>query len=379
MKLNINPLQFTSKNIIFLLCILISVTPFLETIGKSSFYLILLLIIIRNSLDFNKKNLAILISFSFFLFLFPTYNDILYSINWKLNLLNFLFFFNIIVGFFLSQSLNKYDALFINEKLVTFFVIIGLPFHFILITQPNLVNFLLNYNYGDTAHKTLIILNAHISESGLYEGRFMSFAWEPGIMQMLLNLALFNRLKRFHNKLDLFSIIILISIFFTYSTAGYFICFLILLFTKQFFKPFFLFLLLILSPFIYQAISQAIQIQLTFKLSGSDSFAFRYDRLYLIFKNWDFLQLVFGRGSNYYDFVLKQQDLGGFDSFTNIIQRYGLVTFIFISSCLFVNNNKIVALIIFLTFLSQSIWYAPFVAFFYFKDNTLQSKKSLFC
>lgn len=325
----------------------------------------------------NYTDLLILFIFIVILIIFSNFNDLISSKSFYYNTINILFLYNIFVGFILSQKITKNDILLINEKLVIFFLIIGLPFHFILIIYPDLVNYLINYTYGGISHKTLIILNTHISSTGMYEGRFMSFAWEPGIMQLLLNLALFNRLKRYNYKFDIYSFILVIGIILTFSTAGYFICFLVLLLTKQFFKPLFLLTLLITSPFIFKFIYDAIQFQITYKLINSNSFDGRYGRLFSLFKNWDYYHLIFGHGSNYYDLELKQQDLGGFDSFTNVIQRYGLISVLFLSICLFINNNKMVALILILTFLSQPIWSAPFIVMFYFRGNRSRINKIL--
>jgi hypothetical protein len=142
-----------------------------------------------------------------------------------------------------------------------------------------------------------------------------------------------------------------------------------LLLSGQFFKPYFIILLILISPFIFNAINQAVQYQISYKLTNSNSFDGRYSRLFKLLENWNITQLLFGRGSNFYDSELKQQDLGGFDSFTNIIQRYGILTFLHISICLFINNKFLFALILLLTFLSQPIWSAPFITMFYFSEK----------
>lgn len=366
--LNIYKINFNT--VLISLFILISVTPFFETLGKSILYLILsCLIIFYKHFKFYIVDIITFIIFMILLLILSNFNDLLYLKYFSFNFLNLLFLLNITVAFIISQVFNRQDILDTNEKLVLFFVCIGIPFHALLIYKPEFITFLFDYTYGNTSHKTLFILNAHISQNGYYEGRFMSFAWEPGIMQMLINLAIFNRLKRFNYKIDIYILILLFALFLTYSTAGYFICFLVLLLTGQIFKPKFLIILILLLPFIYTAINQAIQYQIAYKLANSDSFDGRYSRLFKIFENWNLLQIIFGRGSNYYDFELKLQDQGGFDSFTNIIQRYGLITFSFVTALLLNNNNKIIAIIILLTFLSQPIWSAPFIASLYFKNN----------
>lgn len=356
-------------NYLPLIFIFASVTPFLETLGKSILYLILTLSILSKNIKIEKIDLRLFSIYLFLILFLSSFIDLLNNSGFTISKMNLFYSFNILVGFILSQIYTKDKILKFIENIVIAFLLIGLPLHFILLFKPDLINYFFEYNYGNTTHKTLFFLNTHIS-NGSYEGRFMSFAWEPGIMQMFLNISLYTRLTNKKNKFDIFSILIIIAIICTYSTAGYFILFLIFLFKGYFFNYKFILLLIFLSPFIFSAINQSIEYQLTYKLVNSNSFDGRYGRLFKMFTSWDFKDLFFGRGGVYYDNELKNQDLGGFDSFTNIIQRYGILFFLILSINVIVNNSKIFTLIILLTFLSQPIWSAPILIFFSFKGIT---------
>lgn len=352
--------------------IFLSVTPLFETLGKTILYLLLLILIFSIKCNYKKKDIYLFLIILFSILIISSFIDLITNSGIVVSKMNLFFAFNILVGFILSQNYTKEDVLLLNEKLVKIFVIIGLPLHFLLLYKPDLINYFVEYNYGNTTHKTLFFINAHISNE-TYEGRFMSFAWEPGIMQMYLNLALFTRLNFMKNRFDIISILIIIAIFCTYSTAGYIILFSILLLKGHFFNVKVLFLFLLISPFIYTAINQAIEYQLTYKLINSNSFDGRYGRLFNMLSKWEFKDLFFGKGGLYYDIELKNQDLGGFDSITNILQRFGFFLFFIISVSLIINNKFILAAIFLLTFVSQPIWSAPIISLFYFKGKSINS------
>jgi hypothetical protein len=95
------------KNIFILLFIFLSVTPFLETLGKSILYFILSFLILLKQKFLNNKDFVKLFILFIFIFVIANCNDILYSNFFYLNIMNVLFLFNIFVGFILAQNFKK--------------------------------------------------------------------------------------------------------------------------------------------------------------------------------------------------------------------------------------------------------------------------------
>lgn len=368
----INNLRF----FLFSLFIFLGVTPLIGLEFKFFVYFLLviwMLSILPRVLFFDLYCFILL----FIPFIFISIIIDLYYYDYKLiNYYNFFFYFNLFFGLVLSQFFSKSDLILFIEKFTMFFVYLGFPFHLLFVFFPSLIEYCFSYDNGHGVHKTLGFINFHISDIGLYEGRFMSFAWEPGIMQMFLNIALYSRITRI-KKIDLQILFLILVIFWTYSTAGYFILFFILLFKGYIFRPVFLFLLTFFLFFFWDFILEIYSFQVDYKLINSTSFSGRYDRLFDILNKWDIDDLFFGKGSNFYDLYLKDQDLGGFDSITNLIQRYGFLSVFLLFSLLIINNmnNLGIIFILFATFFSQPIWFAPFVASFYFEGDRFKKIK----
>jgi hypothetical protein len=351
--------------------IYISASPLFENVEKLIFtFTFLLLLKYFSKIKLKIYDSLILLILTFLILLYGFILDIIYSKD--IDLINFGFIISIFFGYLLSCLETKEHFFYANEKLVHWTLLIGLPIFLLISLFPFISNFALTYNYGGYFHKTFIVTNIHYAEEGQLSDRFVGFGREPGVTQFFYILALWSRLKR-NRKFTLPVILIILAVILGKSTAGFFTMILVIFLTipiKNNIKY-----ILISSPLIIFFLIDQFNYHWQNKLSGSDSFVYRYERYYNFF-NSDFTNIMFGYGNAFYKKSIGVTDLGGWDTFLQLSQRYGVISFILISIILFLNNKKyaIVSLIIFITFFSQLIWFYPAIAFFYFKgmSNTLK-------
>lgn len=274
-----------------------------------------------------------------------------------------------LIGFLISFVISKKDFLDANERLSILSIVIGLPVFLYIIADPSNIEYVPSYSFkGQIRGYSLGFVNFLIHEYGL-SGRFTGFAREPGVLQMLYLLALWNRLQRLGNKLDFLSILIITAIFFSKSTAGIAAMFMLLALSVDR-KNAIIYLLLIGAISLY--FRQEFLNIYEYKLFGSYSFSVRYDR-YSYFLSNDIFRLLTGHGNAGYDIFFGSQQLGGWDTVLMVTQRYGILGVLLIYGLLVYKNYRSpgIWIVIGLSFFSQSVWFYPIVSFFYFSRDNL--------
>ncbi|RXK48272.1 hypothetical protein [Aquirufa rosea] len=363
--INITPLKklntFCVASVIY-----ISASPLFENVEKIIFTTIFLLpFLLFKKIKFAQFNFLILILFLLLLFFYGFLLDTIYSK--EIDIISFGFFISILLSYFLSCLVTKEHYFYANEILVHWSLMFGIPIFVLISFYPAILNYALTYDYGGYYHKTFIVTNIHYTEDDQLSERFVGFGREPGITQLFYIIAFWSRLRR-SGRITFPIVLIFVAILIGRSTAGFFILIIVILTTMPIKNN--LKFLIFISPIFLYFLFQQFNYHLENKLVGSESFIYRYERYYNFFSN-DIKIILFGFGNTYYKNYLSAADLGGWDTFLQLSQRYGIISFILLSYILYVNNKKYltVFLIIFITFFSQLIWFYPAIAFFFFRDN----------
>ena len=248
---------------------------------------------------------------------------------------------------------------------------ISLFLYLVVIIYPPIVNFFVTYEYYDFTSKSVFFLNVLTSESNILY-RNSGFASEPGLYQFLLNLALWWKLRQC-NKIDFCTFIFIASIFTTNSTAGLLCMFLILFLSSKGRVRWFIVLCVIVA---LPIILPQLQYHITQKMVGSESFEGRFSPFLNAF-TYSFSNPL-GIGSVEYSAIYKELNIGGWDSFSQIVIRYGyqgLIFVLFFLVVLFLRSLTLGCLLL-VSFFSQAIWFYPVVSCFYFWSFNFSKPKS---
>jgi hypothetical protein len=363
-RINDNKIQFLTALLIF-----VSISPLFDIFHKliaSASVVAVLYYYASNDFTIKFRDLIILIISLFFLVFYGFTLDLIFV--GEISFQGVGFFIFVLIGFLISQKVTRENFLLANEKLVGFTLVIGLPIYAICYIYPELSRYGFSYSYGGFTHETFIILNILIIDESPLQ-RFCGFGSEPGLTQIFYLLALFSRISRSNRRIDFFSLTIIIAIFFSRSTFGIFLAIYVL---ARLIPLKILFgYIIILSPILFFTLIDELNYHISEKLVGSDSFALRYDR-YLNFFNSDVLSIILGNGNSYYLNFTAPFNFGGWDSFLQVSQRYGLIFVFLLFAFLIINTKKDhipVLFIILLAFFSQSISFLPVIAYFYFSGK----------
>lgn len=337
--------------------------------------LILLSLFVGNAKFFklDKRLSSVLFTIVFLLLIISLFFD-LFSLNFITDYspLNLYIPFTFFLGFIFSRKYSKDTLLFLINKVVFIIAILSLFGVFFYTFFPQFVSKLPTYNYYHTSHKTAIFFNILLDDYGIVK-RNAGIAWEPGVFQFLLNIGFYAYISR-NKHINLFVFLIYaLAIILTKSTMGYLV-FMILsinLIKKSKFILLAYFLIFIL--FTNQIVAE-FKYQREFKLFGSNAFEGRFEPLLNAFNLG--LDNFFGIGNSEYNLVVRVLNIGSFDSYTQILIRYGfpLLVLILILLIRILKFDKSLFMIITLTFFSQSIWFTPFTTLFYFLDRKSNNK-----
>lgn len=224
---------------------------------------------------------------------------------------------------------------------------------------PQVINYLPSYTYGGYTHKTAIAFNVLFAD-GLLVTRNAGFAREPGVFQLLLNLGVLYESGR-RSQFQLLKLIILgLAIVLTQSTVGLIIYALIMLKVMRD-VPGAKYIVAAVMIIFFAQLSAIFNYQLNVKLIGSDSFDARFDPMVrAILMGAD---NPLGLGNTGYTTVYATAGIGSFDSFSQILVRYGYIPFaimLYLYGRL-AKENLFLFFAIFLTSLSQNIWFEPLI------------------
>lgn len=294
----------------------------------------------------------------------PAFVDALhgYVYGWK----GFGFLATVMIAFVVANLISKSEFLYVNERMIFFATVVGVPLYVAAMIYPEIIEALPFYTYGPYVHRTAGVVN-FLYVDGLLIRRFTGFASEPGLASMFYLWALWYRISNRGGRLDWQSVLIILAMVLMQSTAGMIVLGLFMLAYVR--RDTLLFCLVVVVPLIMYFAGEQIEYHIANKLIGSASFDIRYSRYFDFFAR-DWSDLLFGVGNGLYDDVLANNDLGGWDSLLQVGQRYGFLTVFVLFVLLLINSWRYlgVALIIIVTFASQSIWLMPAVAIFYFRD-----------
>ncbi len=367
----------TRRILEMILLTVVSFSPLLSNYLKVVLIIVLIALNVKSFKTIDKKQVLILFLI-FSVFVIGTMCDLrnISSIG-ELSVLNLYFPLCFFLGFIISRKYKIDEYLYYLEKVVFIVAVFSIIGVFIYSFFPSLVYSLPTYSYYDTNHKTAYIFNILLDEGGIVH-RNAGIAWEPGAFQFLMNLGVYAYI-RIGNKISFFKIIIYgLAILFTKSTAGIiifaFITFNILKRNKvaRYFIP-------ILILMFVDSIRQEFLYQYNYKLFGSYAFETRLEPMLNAYQMG--INHFWGLGNSGYDLLYRDLGLGAYDSFAQIFIRYGYPLLIFISFLLLrlLKNYKTLFLILFVTFLSQTIWFFPLITPFYFMsikkiNSTFQEK-----
>lgn len=357
------------KLIEILVLILISVSPLIPSSVNAVFVLMLIILNIKNIKKINK-NKTILLILIMGMFLIGLINDFsnINSIS-ELSVLSLYFPMCILLGFILSRKYNRLEYLALLEKIIFIFAIISLLGVLIYTFSPNIVYRFPIYNYYHTTRYTGILFNFVINDGGNVVPRNSGIAWEPGVFQFLLNMGLYAYLKITAKPSKFKILFYALVIATTGSTAGLLlfsiITFRVLLFDKKLRWVVVLMIVLFIGP-----IKDEIVYQYNYKLFGSYAFNLRLDPMINAFKVG--ISNPFGLGNVGYNQNLKSLNIGAWDSYGQIVARYGygMLILILINFYNILKEDKILFFILIITFSSQGLWFAPLVTPFYFMSSS---------
>lgn len=286
------------------------------------------------------------------------------------SIVNLMYPFYFLCGYFCAQKWTRdevYDAI---EKITFILALCSFVGMAIIYVAPALVLKMPTYRYNDMTHRTMYITNFIFSDNWM-SPRNCGIAWEPGVFQILLNVALQVSIRKKKGKsLFVRVLIYVIAIVLTRSTMGFIVLainlislvlkdrrYIVLMVCAGFAcAPF------IVSEFAYQTEN---------KLAGSKSFAGRYDPLVNAF-NYTWYR-PFGLGSTRYNMEYQALHLGSYDSYTQILLRYGFVTLLCIGERLFKifrRDGIWMCLILAVSFFSEPVWGSILsVVLFYVKEK----------
>ncbi len=361
------------------LVIFISVCPYLSTPIKIVLDLILLC--------FNIKYLPKVLSHNLILFFLLLQFVALgivdlsnVSANNGYSLTNVMYPAVFLIGALIAYKYTKETFLRNYEKVMfvlAIFSLVGMAINYL---APSIIPLLPSYDYNDSTHRTAYFFNFLYSEGWLIK-RNSGIAWEPGVFQFLLNMALLSLIEDRTRKLKLTKIIIyVLAIALTASTTGLIILVMVLFFLIRRDKRYLVILVfaaLLLAPVIISILNK----QLETKWVGTGSFNYRYIRSVNAFEyGWKY---PFGIGSTKYNLLCKQYAIGSFDSYSQILLRYGYGVLICILFLLYKiwKKSKGIAICVVLTFFTEPLWGSLLLAVMYFiydkKDYAKPKKQAL--
>ena len=351
-------------SLVVIAVILLGVSPLLNYVFKTFFLLVILIFILKDAKLKINTNTTLFFIFGVLFFLPSIIVDIFslvdgFPFTGSMLYIPLCFF----VGYIISIGYAPSKYICVSERFIFISAIFSLVSVVIFMFFPSFFGYMLSYEYGGFSHKTAFVFNLLATEESSVISRNTGIASEPGLYQLVLHLGLWMHF-RFSEQLNIKKIIIYVmAIFFTFSTVGL----VLLLFVLFYFlnnKKILLWLLLIGGLFIWQII-EVIQHQIEYKLIGSSSFIERFEPMMNIFTISG--TGLFGLGAIKYTALVDVINIGGWDSFSQVLVRNGYVSLLLFGLLLFLILLRDVYLfcILLLTFASQSVWFLTFLVPFY--------------
>lgn len=266
-------------------------------------------------------------------------------------------------GFVLSQSTGDTPYLHVYEQVFLYIAVPSFVVFVLFAIRPDLAYLLPEYTYRETTHRTAFILNVVMNPDPVI--RNAGIASEPGFYQLLVNVALYARLRRL-GRPDHICVFYLVVVLSTVSTAG--IAVALFLVSAKFDIRYRLAMLMLMLAFFGTA-QEFVLSQYESKIANDAVFGPRF--LPSISAFYFFLDHPLGIGSVEYTLIYQRLDLGSWDSYTQIAMRYGVAGLLGFVILLVSLGRRYPALlgVFLLSFVTSPIWFLPAIAAFYFPSG----------
>ena len=350
------------------LLIAISVSPVLSRAVKLLFSGLLFCIGFYKT---TKEHKRIVVDKTFilamFFFLIPIVFDLFYAVKTNsVSLSNFLYPFNFLCAYYFAKSCKKTEFYNAYEKVTYALAILSLVGMSVFFIAPSLIYSFPTYQYYDKTHRTIFFFN-YLFDGGWMAVRNSGIAWEPGVFQILLNVAFQISIQKDKGKkLFVRTVIYSVAIILTRSTIGY-VIFAINIFSLLKNNKKYIPVVIIAGLLCSTMIVTEVIYQLENKLAGSSAFNARwFPSINAIMHTW---YRPLGLGGSYYDAVYETLNLGSFDCYTQILMRYGYPLLIYVLIKLwkiFKKDNPYVAIILLISFFSEPIWGSVLIVAMYY-------------
>ncbi len=355
-----------------LLLVLLTFSPVIPQIVVIALALLLLLIAFGKVL---KKDAGLPVDKTFLIamicFGFPVAFDIFNTLNGQpYSLVNLMYPCYFACGYFVAKKYDKDEFYIVLERISFAFAILSLIGMSVYFINPSLIYSFPSYVMKDNTHRTIFFFNY------LFDGNWMAVrnsgvAWEPGAFQILLNVAFQIAIQKYSGK-KLFGRFCLysVAVVLTRSTIGY-VVLAINLFSLVKKHRKYLRMVIVVGLICSAFIASELIYQLQYKLWGSMAFSARFEPMINAIRcSW---YRPFGLGSTGYDAVYEAERLGSFDCYTQILLRFGYPLLFYVIgrlSKIFRKDNKYIAIILIVSFLSEPVWgHVLLTTLYYLEDK----------
>ena len=285
------------------------------------------------------------------------------------SIVNFMYPCYFIGGFFVAKRYSRQEFYTVYERIMFVCAILSLIGMSVYFISPSLIYHFPQYTYNGSTHRTVFFFN-YLFAGDIMITRNSGIAWEPGLFQILLSLAFQMAIQKYEGKRRLIRVLVYVAAgVLTRSTLGY-VMIVINLVTLIMKNRKYLYLVLggalVACPLIFEELV----FQIRYKLFGSSAFAARFTPLINAIKmTWN---RPFGIGSTYYNAVYETMGLGSYDSYTQMLLRYGYPILGYVLYKLyqiFRRDNWAIAVILAIGFLSEPIAGSLLTVMFYYLEN----------
>jgi len=273
----------------------------------------------------------------------------------------------LISGYILSQSAGRYDYLFAFERIIFYLAVPSFLVYSVFFIAPAIAYAGATYEFRETSHQTFYILNMLMAPGPVL--RNAGFASEPGFYQLLINIALYARLRRL-GRADLVCVFYLLVVLSTLSTTGIVVA--AFLVSTTFSTGYRVVAVLLLGVF-FGIVESFVADQYAAKIENDAVFGPRFIPTMNAIEI--FLENPLGFGSYYYTLFYESYDIGSWDSYTQVALRYGLLGLLGLGLLLWSTAKRHPALlgILLLSFVTSPIWALPAIAALYFPTRAREA------
>lgn len=285
------------------------------------------------------------------------------------SMVNFMYPCYFLCGYFVAKRYSRAQFYDIVEKIAFVCAILSLVGMSVYFINSSWIYSFPTYVQNEQTHHTIFFFNY------LFSGDWMAvrncgLAWEPGAFQILLNIAFQISIQRHDGKKLVARVCVYsIAIILTRSTIGYAVLAINFFSLVRKHKKY-LFPILAIGVLGSALVFSELVYQVQNKLWGSSAFGARFEPLVNAIRYAWYMPL--GLGSTGYDAIYELERLGSYDCYTQILLRFGYPMLIYVGGRLFrifKQDNKYIAMILIISFLSEPIWGSVLMTSMYYLEN----------